>query len=232
MIDKEAKRHQENVARACRAWMEAREVESNALARRAETAKVKGAHASLENQGRAVAADLHWRRAQDQTRAAEVELDTALHGAECHAGEPHARAGDLGLICEAGSALVDAAAELRRAATEAEQKAAARLADAGAAREALAVSRAAAGMVPPAMIPSPSAERGAVNRSPGRVLPPELRRRSFEPFYSNRPAGAATGLGLSVSYGIVKAHGGSIEVQSEPGVGTTVVLSLPLSAPR
>jgi two-component system NtrC family sensor kinase len=66
----------------------------------------------------------------------------------------------------------------------------------------------------------------------GRGMPPEVRRRAFEPFYSNRPAGAATGLGLSVSYGIVKAHGGSIDVQSEPGVGTTVVLSLPLSAPR
>ncbi len=66
----------------------------------------------------------------------------------------------------------------------------------------------------------------------GRGMPPEVRRRAFEPFYSNRPAGAATGLGLSVSYGIVKAHGGSIDVQSELGVGTTVVLSLPLSAPR
>lgn len=61
----------------------------------------------------------------------------------------------------------------------------------------------------------------------GRGMPPEVRRRAFEPFFSGTPNGSGTGLGLSVSYGIVQAHGGTIDVQSEPGVGTTVVVSLP-----
>jgi PAS domain S-box-containing protein len=61
----------------------------------------------------------------------------------------------------------------------------------------------------------------------GRGMPPEVRRRAFEPFFSGTPNGSGTGLGLSVSYGIVQAHGGTIDVQSELGVGTTVVVSLP-----
>jgi two-component system, NtrC family, sensor kinase len=61
----------------------------------------------------------------------------------------------------------------------------------------------------------------------GRGMPPEVRRRAFEPFFSGTPNGTGTGLGLSVSYGIVQAHGGTIDVQSQPGVGTTVVVSLP-----
>jgi signal transduction histidine kinase len=51
--------------------------------------------------------------------------------------------------------------------------------------------------------------------------------RLFEPFFSTRPAGEGTGLGLALSRRIVVRHGGSIDVQSEPGQGTTVTVKLP-----
>ncbi|WP_028307072.1 GAF domain-containing sensor histidine kinase [Desulfitibacter alkalitolerans] len=50
----------------------------------------------------------------------------------------------------------------------------------------------------------------------------------FNPFYTTKPPGQGTGLGLSVSLGIAEAHGGSIEVTSKPGIGSTFTLYIPL----
>jgi signal transduction histidine kinase len=65
----------------------------------------------------------------------------------------------------------------------------------------------------------------------GPGIEPEHLHRIFEPFFTTKPVGEGTGLGLSVSYGIVKHHGGDIRVSSEPGKGATFTVALPLSAP-
>jgi signal transduction histidine kinase/CheY-like chemotaxis protein len=67
----------------------------------------------------------------------------------------------------------------------------------------------------------------------GHGIPAHIRDKIFEPFFTTKGAlgGSATpgtGLGLSVSYGIVKSHGGAFEVASEPGKGTTMTVRLPV----
>jgi len=64
----------------------------------------------------------------------------------------------------------------------------------------------------------------------GPGISPELQKKIFEPFFTTKPAGQGTGLGLSVSYGIIESHGGRIEVHSSLGSGATFVISLPVAA--
>jgi signal transduction histidine kinase len=66
------------------------------------------------------------------------------------------------------------------------------------------------------------------DRGPG--IPKDRRERIFEPFYTTKPPGEGTGLGLSVVREIAQEHGGSVEVSSEPGEGATFKLYLPRDA--
>ena len=56
----------------------------------------------------------------------------------------------------------------------------------------------------------------------------EVQKRIFEPFFTTKPEGAGTGLGLSVSFGIVQTHGGMLTVHTAPGAGATFRLTLPI----
>jgi CheY-like chemotaxis protein len=59
----------------------------------------------------------------------------------------------------------------------------------------------------------------------------EVRSRAIEPFYTTKPLGQGTGLGLSQVYAVVKESGGTLAIDSEPGRGTTVRMILPAGAP-
>ncbi len=61
----------------------------------------------------------------------------------------------------------------------------------------------------------------------GTGMPPEVLAHAFEPFFTTKPLGAGTGLGLSQIYGFVRQSGGIVQIDTQPGTGTTVRLCLP-----
>jgi signal transduction histidine kinase len=66
----------------------------------------------------------------------------------------------------------------------------------------------------------------------GPGIPEDIRGKIFEPFFTTKPAGQGTGLGLSVTYGIVKDHGGDIEIEDVSGGGTRFIVTLPVRAAK
>lgn len=66
-------------------------------------------------------------------------------------------------------------------------------------------------------------------RDTGIGIAPESIPGIFKPFFTTKPAGSGTGLGLSICYSIIEKHNGRIEVESEPGSGTTFTVFLPVS---
>jgi two-component system NtrC family sensor kinase len=65
----------------------------------------------------------------------------------------------------------------------------------------------------------------------GEGIQPENLTKIFDPFFTTKSEGKGVGLGLAVSYGIIQAHGGDIEVKSKVGEGTTFTVTLPLEQP-
>jgi len=61
----------------------------------------------------------------------------------------------------------------------------------------------------------------------GVGMTPEARERAFEPFYTTKPIGQGTGLGLSMTYGFVRQSGGSVQIESKEGEGTTIEICIP-----
>ncbi|MBT0963737.1 ATP-binding protein [Denitromonas iodatirespirans] len=68
-------------------------------------------------------------------------------------------------------------------------------------------------------------------RDTGVGIPPEVKKRIFDPFYTTKPVGTGTGLGLSVSYSIIERHGGRITVDSTVGEGSEFRIWLPVHHP-
>jgi signal transduction histidine kinase len=63
----------------------------------------------------------------------------------------------------------------------------------------------------------------------GNGIPEAIREKIFQPFFTTKPTGQGTGLGLSMSYDIVtKGHGGNLEMISEEGKGTEFIIILPV----
>ena len=60
----------------------------------------------------------------------------------------------------------------------------------------------------------------------GLGIPQNILEKIFQPFFTTKPTGQGTGLGLSLAYDIVKAHGGELKVETQKGQGTTFIVKL------
>jgi signal transduction histidine kinase len=63
----------------------------------------------------------------------------------------------------------------------------------------------------------------------GSGIPQKVLEKIFQPFFTTKPAGQGTGLGLSLSYDIIKAHGGEIKVETREGEGSSFTILLPIN---
>jgi signal transduction histidine kinase len=61
----------------------------------------------------------------------------------------------------------------------------------------------------------------------GKGIPANIRDKIFQPFFTTKPTGEGTGLGLSLSYDIVKAHGGELIVETKQNEGSNFIFTLP-----
>lgn len=66
-------------------------------------------------------------------------------------------------------------------------------------------------------------------RDNGNGIPRKVQDKIFQPFFTTKPTGQGTGLGLSLSYDIVKAHGGELKVETKEGEGSEFIVEIPLT---
>lgn len=80
------------------------------------------------------------------------------------------------------------------------------------------------------VLPTPGGTKGVIIsvKDNGNGIPDAIKDKIFQPFFTTKPTGQGTGLGLSLSYDIVKAHGGELKVRSLPGKGTSFIITLPM----
>ncbi|MDH4298991.1 MAG: ATP-binding protein, partial [Cyclobacteriaceae bacterium] len=79
---------------------------------------------------------------------------------------------------------------------------------------------------------SPGAAGGEVLikvKDNGNGIPQNVMDKIFQPFFTTKPTGQGTGLGLSLSYDIVKAHGGELKVETEEGKGSEFIIKLAIT---
>ena len=62
----------------------------------------------------------------------------------------------------------------------------------------------------------------------GNGIPQKVKDKIFQPFFTTKPTGEGTGLGLSLAYDIIKAHGGELKVETKEGEGAEFIIELPI----
>ncbi len=65
-------------------------------------------------------------------------------------------------------------------------------------------------------------------RDNGTGIPQKVLDKIYQPFFTTKPTGQGTGLGLSLSYDIIKAHGGELKVETKEGEGAEFIMRLPI----